>query len=94
MEPLVSVIVPTKEEENYIEDTLKAIRNQSYSNIEIIVSDGCSSDNTIQRAKKLADQIVINPKISTSAGKNLGARNANGDLLVFVDADTLLESKT
>ena len=90
MEPLVSVIIPTKEEEKYIENTLKAIRNQNYSNIEIIVSDGCSADNTVKIAKKYADKIITNKKIIASSGKNLGARYAKGDILVFVDADTLL----
>lgn len=52
---LVSVIVPTYNEEKYLEETLLNVRSQTYKNIEIIVSDGCSTDRTTGVAKKHAD---------------------------------------
>ena len=90
MEPLVSVIITTKNEEKYLEPTLKAIKNQSYSNVEIIVTDSCSSDNTVKIARKYADKVVIK-KTNIAEGKNLGAKYASGEFLVFVSADAILD---
>lgn len=87
----ISVIIPTLNEEKYLEATLKAIRNQDYKGrYEIIVADGGSKDKTIRIAKKYADKAVVTKKKGPSAGRNAGAREAKGDVLLFVDADTLL----
>lgn len=53
--PLVSVLMPVYNCENYVEDALKSIINQSYKNIEIIVVDDGSTDNTNRILKKLAN---------------------------------------
>lgn len=90
MKPLVSVIITTKNEENYLESTLKAIKDQTYPNIEIIVTDACSTDNTVKIARKYTDKVVIK-KTNIAEGKNLGAKHANGKFLVFVSADTILD---
>ena len=49
--PLVSVIIPTLNSEKYLKNTLESIRNQPYSNIEILVVDNHSTDNTREIAK-------------------------------------------
>ncbi len=87
---LVSVIVPTYNEEKYLEETLLNVRSQTYKNIEIIVSDGCSTDRTTGVAKKHADCVIVK-KTNIAAARNLGARYAKGDILVFLDADSSLE---
>jgi len=51
--PKISVIVPTYNSSRTIEKCLKSIKNQTYQNIEIIVIDNNSSDNTLKIAKKL-----------------------------------------
>jgi len=88
--PLVSVIVPTLNEEKYIEKCLKAIRNQSYRNYELIISDGDSDDKTIEIAKKYADKIVISKKRGFAAQHNNGAKVSSGKILVFVRADNIV----
>jgi len=91
MKQLVSIIIPTKNEENYIKRTLESIKNQSYSNIEVIVIDGCSNDNTVKIARKYADKVIIK-KTNIAEGRNLGVKNANAEILTFIDADTVLPS--
>jgi glycosyltransferase involved in cell wall biosynthesis len=94
--PLISVIVPTYQEEKYIEQTLTAISNQTLerNKYEIIVSDSNSKDKTIEIAKRYADKIVISDKRGIAVGRNLGAKYANGKYLVFIDADTIILPKT
>jgi cellulose synthase/poly-beta-1,6-N-acetylglucosamine synthase-like glycosyltransferase len=92
--PFVSVIVPTLNEEKFIENTLKALRNQDYPRYEIIVSDGVSKDKTVEIAKKYADKVIVNKKRGVSVGRNEGARIAKGDVLLFLDADTIVSFNT
>ncbi|MEM1540276.1 MAG: glycosyltransferase [Candidatus Bathyarchaeia archaeon] len=89
MSKLVSIIVTTLNEEHYIEDCLKSLRNQTYNNKEIIVVDSHSKDKTVDIAKKYADKILIQNCIMP-AGRNIGAREARGEILLFVDADVIL----
>jgi glycosyltransferase involved in cell wall biosynthesis len=86
----VSVIIPTLNEENYLDKSLKALKNQkSKVKYEIIVVDGGSSDNTLKIAKEYADKVVISDKKSPSIQRNLGAKVAEGKILLFIDADTV-----
>lgn len=85
----ISVIIPTFNEEKYIKSTLQSLTNQTYQNFEIIIKDGLSTDNTIYLAKDYADKIIAKRDISIGDARNQGARHAKGDILVFLDADTL-----
>jgi glycosyltransferase involved in cell wall biosynthesis len=87
---LVSVIIPTLNEEKYLEKTLLSIKGQTYKNIEIIVSDGCSTDKTVGVAKRHADRVIVK-KTNIAAARNLGVKNADGEIVVFIDADSCLE---
>lgn len=87
--PLISVVVPTLNEEKYLEDCLKSLKNQTFKDYEIIVSDGNSDDNTVKIAKKYADNVIITEREGLPAGRNAGARAAKGDIFVFMDADTI-----
>jgi glycosyltransferase involved in cell wall biosynthesis len=86
---LVSFIVTTLNEEDYIERCLKSLKNQSYENKEIILVDSNSTDKTVEISEKYADKIIVKPCIMP-VGRNLGAKEAKGDILVFVDADVIL----
>jgi len=86
--PLVSVIIPTKNEGNYIKDILLSLRRQSYKNIEIVVIDS-SDDDTVPIVKKFTNKI-IKKNVNIPQAKNLGAKHAKGKFLVFLDADTIL----
>jgi glycosyltransferase involved in cell wall biosynthesis len=89
--PLISIIIPAHNEQNYIRRTLEAARRQTLRNFEIIVvCNGCS-DQTAQEAREFCDQVIVMPERGLSRARNLGAQAARGTILVFLDADTLLE---
>lgn len=90
MKSFVSVIIPTLNEEKYIEQTLKSLRCQDYKGkYEIIVCDGNSKDKTVKIAKKYADKVIIVKKKCAAIEKNAGAKVAKGEILLFIDADTI-----
>jgi len=84
--PVVSVIIPTFREEKYIAAILSKLVNIK-SSIEIIVVDGNSEDNTVKIAKRFTNHVYQIPERGISKARNYGARKANGDILVFLDAD-------
>lgn len=84
----VSVIIPTLQEEAYIEKTLSNLKKVS-SPIEVIVVDGGSRDKTVEIARRFANKVFSIKKRGISAGRNYGARHANGDILVFLDTDII-----
>ncbi|MCX8189927.1 MAG: glycosyltransferase [Candidatus Diapherotrites archaeon] len=92
MREKISVIVPTLNEEKFIEKTLLALKDQTMpkNEYEIIVSDSSSSDSTVEIAKSLADKVVVCERISAGYGRNFGAKHAKGSKLAFVDADTIV----
>ena len=94
----VSVILPARNEEAFIEKCLNSLVDQDYENYEIIAVDDCSQDNTGQIIKKIAEKnpkviyALADPKPEKWIGKNWacfeGFKRATGDLLLFTDADT------
>ena len=88
--PMISFVIPTLNEEKYIGKTLDCI-SKYHGPHEIILSDTNSPDKTVEIAKKYTDKIIIHSKdgkrITIAAGRNLGAAQAHGEYLVFLDAD-------
>ncbi|AFZ12428.1 glycosyl transferase family 2 [Crinalium epipsammum PCC 9333] len=81
----ISIIIPVLNEENTIIQTLSNLENAS--NIEIIVVDGGSKDETIAVAKSFGVQ-VISSGLGRATQMNMGATVATGDILLFLHADT------
>jgi glycosyltransferase involved in cell wall biosynthesis len=89
-EPLVSVIIPSKNSSTTIKKCLESIKNQTYDSIETIVVDNNSDDTTIEIAKKYADKVFnIGPERSTQV--NYGVEMANGKYIYRIDSDFELE---
>ncbi len=86
----MSFIVTAKDEERYIGKCLESVRNQTHQNVEIILVDSCSEDKTVEIAERYADVIVVQDCIMP-AGRNIGTRYAQGEILAFVDADVALK---
>ena len=87
---MISIIIPTLNEEKIIAKSIEALKSRLTIPHEIIVSDGKSLDKTTEIANRFADRVVIysGAKRQTIAqGRNDGARVAKGDFLVFLDAD-------
>ena len=89
--PSTSVIITTLDEENHIEDTLKSVIKQTYKPTEIILVDSCSKDKTVEIARNYASRVIIR-KSNIAEAKNLGASHAKGDIFIFLDADTVINS--
>ncbi|MHB8086480.1 MAG: glycosyltransferase family 2 protein, partial [Dehalococcoidia bacterium] len=100
--PLVSVLIPARNEENNIANCLASILKQDYPNFEVLVLDDNSTDRTYEIANKIAE---TDPRVRLYAGKPLPAdwagkpyacyqiaQHAKGDWFLFVDADTICES--
>ena len=88
---MISVIVPAHNEEAYLLETLRALEQQRYPRYEVIVvANGCS-DATAAVARNHCDRLIVVSQKGISLSRNLGARLALGDLLLFLDADTILE---
>ena len=91
---MFSIIIPTLNEENIIEKAINqfsSIKNKY--NIEIIVSDSGSSDQTVSIASNISDKVVVYEKDNCiiSKARNLGAEHAKNKILVFLDADILIK---
>jgi glycosyltransferase involved in cell wall biosynthesis len=93
LNPKVSVIIPTYCEEETIEGCLKSVENQDYpETIESIVVDSHSPDRTRQFASRNADKVLDLTARGVGKARNAGAKVASGDILLFLDADTFLET--
>lgn len=91
--PLVSIVITTKNEGDSIEKLLRSILKQTYKIIEIILVDNNSKDKTIEIASKFKQIKIYNKGPERSAQRNFGAKNAKGDFLFFLDADMELAPK-
>ena len=84
----LSVVVPTFNESLNISKTLRYIRCIDPL-AELIVVDGGSTDGTVEIAKKHAHKVIFNTGKTIGAARNAGAKIANGEIILFVDADTI-----
>nr|WP_244986955.1 glycosyltransferase family 2 protein [Oceanobacillus caeni] len=93
---MVSIIVPIYNVEEYLEETLKSLVEQTYNNVEIILVDDASTDKSLQIASHFAE-VYRNIKVigqtfnrGVSVARNTGLDLANGSYIMFVDSDDLL----
>ena len=86
--PMISIIIPTYNEEKYLPVLLESIKKQGIKDLEIIVSDNKSTDRTIIIAEKYG--CLITSGGLPAKGRNQGAKIAKGDILLFLDADVVL----
>ena len=96
----ISIVIPTYNLENYIEQCLRTLRVQTFKDFEVIIVDDCSTDKTLEVIKNFAsnfeeDQIRIyrlnkNSNNGGATPKNLGLNQAQGDYVLFLDGDDLL----
>jgi glycosyltransferase involved in cell wall biosynthesis len=91
---MISVVIPAHNEAGYLPQTLDALQLQNYGWYEVIVvANGCS-DRTPEVARSLCHRLIVLSQKSLGIARNLGARMAKGEILVFLDADTILEPMT
>lgn len=93
-EPLVSIIICTYNGADYLEETLRSVMNQSYKNIEIVVVDDGSKDNTCEIVEKcsLEDKRIVLYKKKNGglpSSRNYAFEKANGKWIAIIDQDDL-----
>lgn len=87
--PAVSIVMPTLNEEAYIERTLRSLRDQDFDlPYEIVIGDGYSTDDTIAICSKYADKVVLERKRTPAAGRQSAVRESSGNVLAFCCADS------
>lgn len=89
----VSIVTTTKNEEDVIENLLTSIKKQTYQNIEVILIDNNSDDNTLKIVSRFKRIKVYNFGPERSAQRNYGAKKSFGEYLLFLDADMRLSPR-
>lgn len=96
---LVSVIIPVKNSGAVLENCLKHLKNQTYHHLEILVVDSFSTDNTSKLCKSYNSKLIqfnnqfLKNRFDATYKRNLGAKNAQGDFVYYLDADFELTPK-
>jgi glycosyltransferase involved in cell wall biosynthesis len=85
---MLSIIIPSLNEEKYLGLLLESIKKQRFLNYEIILADAGSTDKTLEIAKQYSCKIITGGL--PAKGRNEGAKIAMGDFLFFCDADVIL----
>jgi succinoglycan biosynthesis protein ExoA len=100
--PLISVVVPVRNEEAHLEDLFQDLLKQEYpqDRFEILVADGNSTDRTREIVERYARECVHrvlwlpNPRQLSSAGRNVGVEASRGELILFIDGHCRIPSPT
>ncbi len=95
--PVISIITITFNSEEFLEQTIKSVLDQTYSNIEFIIIDGDSSDGTAKIISRYANSItkfVSEPDHGIAEAMNKGITLSKGDYLLFLHSDDYLTSNT
>lgn len=85
---MLSVVIPTYNEEEYLPRLLASLRDQAFRDFEVIVADSHSIDHTRDIAAKFGARVVDGGR--PGVGRNRGAAVARGDAILFLDADVVL----
>jgi glycosyltransferase involved in cell wall biosynthesis len=89
--PLVSIIIPTKNSSKTLEKCLESVKNQDYDNVEIIVVDNYSTDSTLEIARAHTGSVFVSSP-ERSSQINYGVERSSGKYIYRVDSDFVLES--
>jgi len=92
LRPLVSVIIATYNRADYVGESINSVLNQSYQNVEIVVIDDGSTDNTKNVLSQYKNKIkyIYQENKGQAAARNNGIRESKGEFIAFLDSDDLL----
>lgn len=96
MKPFFSIVIPTLNEEKFLPNLLNDLFKQKEKDFEVIIADGFSEDATKERAEHFKKQLGLRffqtKRKNVAAQRNYGATKSEGSYLVFLDADTRINS--
>lgn len=89
--PFISVIIPTYNRCNFLKEAIESVLNQKYKNLELIVIDDGSSDNTKEIIKDYKNKLkyIYQPNKGVSSARNVGIKESSGEFIAFLDSDDL-----
>lgn len=90
VKPPVSVVVPAYNEERYIRPCLEALKQQTYTDFELIVVDNNCTDKTAEIARSFGATVIREKKQGMIPARDRGFRKARGELILRTDADTVV----
>ena len=92
--PKVSVIIPNYNYAQYLHKSIESVLNQTHQNIELIVVNNGSTDNSLEVLNSYKNhlQVINQTNLGQSGARNSGLLATNGELIAFLDADDFWES--
>ncbi len=88
--PLVSIVTPSYNQAQFLEETIQSVFDQNYANIEYIIIDGASTDNSLEIIKRSTDRLtywVSEPDQGQTDAINKGFACARGEILAWINSD-------
>lgn len=93
--PTVSIITPNYNSSKFIEDTIKSVLNQTFTDWEWLITDDCSSDDSVEIIQQYKDPkiklLIMKKNGGAGAARNISLENATGRFITFLDADDIWE---
>lgn len=96
-QPFISVVIPTYNREKVLKASMESVLNQSYANLELIIADDCSADQTERLVREMMQEdariryIRSEKNLGAGGARNLGASLAHGEYIAFNDSDAVWE---
>ena len=93
--PLISIIVPVYNLEQYVETFVKSLKEQTYSNIEVVIVNDGSTDSSLDKINQYTNNdarfiIISKENQGVSLARKTGIEGSNGQYITFLDADDIL----
>ncbi len=95
-QPLVSIIIVNYNAGDLLLNCIRSILNSNYQNLEVIIVDNISTDNSHKKCKEQFEQVKLienKTNLGYCDGNNVGIQNASGEYIVIMNPDTVVESK-
>jgi len=88
--PKITIIIPARNEEQYIAGVLRRLRNQDYPHTyEVIVVDNASTDSTVERARQFDVHVIEERTVGVQFARERGRKEARGKIIAYLDADCI-----
>lgn len=92
---LVSIIMPSYNSSEFIEDSIKSVQAQTYTNWELLITDDCSTDNSVEIIEQFVEEdpriklFILDKNSGAAISRNNSLNNAKGTFIAFLDSDDL-----